>query len=63
MQNIFKGENNSREKKYIVMGVKKCTDSNFVHAVASTFTVSPKGCVTPVNKNSIASELHSNYIS
>ena len=45
------------------MGVKKCTDSNFVHAVASTFTVSPKGCVTPVNKNSIASELHSNYIS
>ena len=66
-QNISKGENNTRKKilgTYIYkdVGVKQYTNSNFVHAVASIFTVSPKGCVTPVNKNSVASELHSNYI-
>jgi hypothetical protein len=55
-------KNNSREKnRYTMNDTNKYTDSNFVHAAASIFTVSPKGCVTPVNENSFASELHSNY--
>ena len=50
--NVFKGENNSRENYvYKDVGVKKYTDSNFVHAMASICTVSPKGCVTSVNEN------------
>ena len=55
-QNIFKGANNSREKKDV--GVKKYTDSSFVLTVASIITISSKGCVTPVNENSVATELH-----
>ena len=42
--------NNSREKKLGIQGCgsKKYTDSYFAHAVALIFTVSSKGCVTPV---------------
>ena len=39
-------------------GCNEYTDSSFVLTVASIITISSKGCVTPVNENSVATELH-----